>query len=172
VLGALSVAITVTTIVAALAARAQVSAQARKIGGLSELSNPRTNRVNEVLLLVTIALIVLALVNVLFISWSTALDSRRALAVSRALGSTPRQISAGLTFAQLLPALPAAVIGIPVGLSLYAALNNGQGTFVPPTSWLIATVVGTLIAVALFSSVPARLSARRSVAEILQSDSA
>jgi ABC-type glutathione transport system ATPase component len=43
---------------------------------------------------------------------------------------------------------------------------------IPPLSWLIAAVLGTLLVVAGLTAIPARIGARRPVAEILQSETA
>jgi hypothetical protein len=40
----------------------------------------------------------------------------------------------------------------------------------PPTWWLLAMVAGMLLAVAGLTVIPARIGARRSVAEILQAE--
>jgi hypothetical protein len=57
--------------------------------------------------------------NAIFTTWATVIDAQRPTALARALGATPRQVSAGLTTAQLVAALVAACIGIPAGLGLY-----------------------------------------------------
>jgi putative ABC transport system permease protein len=112
----------------------------------------------------------LAAINSLFITWSTAIDARQPLTVARALGATPRQITLGLSAAQVIPALPATIIGIPAGIALVAALSNGDPITVP-VAWLVAVFLGTLLAVAVLSSIPASLNAHRPVAEILKADS-
>jgi hypothetical protein len=45
-------------------------------------------------------------------------DARRSSAVARSLGATPGQVSAGLSGAQVLPALAGALLGIPGGIGL------------------------------------------------------
>jgi hypothetical protein len=60
---------------------------------------------NQVLLVITITLLTRAAVNTIFTTWATALDARRASALTRALGATPQQVSADLSTAQVLPAL-------------------------------------------------------------------
>ncbi|HEY3033673.1 MAG TPA: FtsX-like permease family protein [Streptosporangiaceae bacterium] len=83
-----SIAITVTTIVAVLAFR-QYAHNAQQGYGLSGLANPQTDRDSQVLLAITVALIVLAAINAIFITWATVLDARRPSALARALGATP-----------------------------------------------------------------------------------
>jgi hypothetical protein len=43
---------------------------------------------------------------------------------------------------------------------------------IPPAWWLAAAVLGTLLAVAGLTTIPARIGARRPAAEILQSETA
>jgi ABC-type lipoprotein release transport system permease subunit len=160
VLGVVSIAITVSGIVAALAARAQLAASV----GTDEL-----HAANRVLLVITVMLVALAAVNAIFITWATALDARHSLALARALGATPREVSAGLSAAQVLPAFTGAVLGIPGGIGLYMAVVPDEAP-IPPLWWLLAVVAGTVLVVAVLTTIPARLGARRPVAEILQSE--
>jgi ABC-type lipoprotein release transport system permease subunit len=159
-LGVASIAITVSGLVAALAAHADIA----------DGSNAaRADRLNQVLLVITITLVTLAAVNAIFITWATALDARRSSALARALGATPQQVSAGLSAAQVLPALAGAILGIPGGLALIAAVDPDETTMAP--FWqLLAVVPGTVLLVAGLTAIPARISARRPVAEILRSE--
>jgi len=165
VLATASIAITVSGIVAALAAHADLNEN-----GASMLDPARADRLNQVLLMITITLAALAAVNAIFITWATALDARHASAVARALGATPQQVTAGLSAAQLLPALAGAIIGIPGGIALFAAV--GDSTTLPPLWQLLAVVPATLLAVAGLTTIPARLGARRPVAAVLRSEHA
>jgi putative ABC transport system permease protein len=124
------------------------------------------------LTVLTIVLVTLAVLNVIVTAWATVLDARYSSALARALGATPQQVSAGVSAAQLLPALPGALLGIPLGIGLFAAAS-GTGTRVlaiPPAWWLAAAVLGTLAAVAGLAAIPARIGARRPAAAILQSE--
>ena len=93
-------------------------------------------------------------------------------AVARALGATPGQVSAGLSVAQVLPALIGALLGIPGGFGLVNAVRHNAGSVVttPPLWWLAAVVIGTVAVVAVLTAVPARIGARRSVAVVLQTE--
>ncbi len=163
VLATVSVAITVSGIVAALSAHAGIDV------GASLLDPSRADRLNQVLLVITITLVGLAAVNAIFITWATALDARHSSALARALGATPQQVSAGLSAAQVLPALAGAVLGIPGGIELIEAVDTGDPTIAP--LWqLLAVVPGTVLVIAALTAIPARLGARRPVAEILQSE--
>jgi len=62
---------------------------------------------------ITVMLVALAAVNAIVITWATTLDNRPSAALARALGATPHQVSAGLSAAQVLPALAGAVLGMP-----------------------------------------------------------
>jgi putative ABC transport system permease protein len=167
-LAAFSIAVTVTTLTAVVTVHSHQ--ELMTIAGFSSIDNPRTDRINHSLLLVSITLLMLAAINALFITWSTAIDARQPLTVARALGATPRQITLGLSAAQVIPALPATIIGIPAGIALVAALSNGDPITVP-VAWLVAVFLGTLLAVAVLSSIPASLNAHRPVAEVLKADS-
>jgi ABC-type antimicrobial peptide transport system permease subunit len=170
VLSVLSIAVTVSGIVAVLFAHASLDAS--QSGASSGLANPQSERGNQVLLIVTFMLVALAAVNAVFITRTTVQDSRHASAVTRALGATPGQITAGLCAAQVLPALVGAVLGITGGIALYLAVKHGGATVIPPIWWFAAVVVGTVIAIAGLTTIPSRLGARRPVAEILQAETA
>jgi ABC-type lipoprotein release transport system permease subunit len=129
----------------------------------------RADRLNQVLLVITTALVTLAAVNAIFITWATALDAKRSSALARALGATAQQVSVGLSAAQVLPALAGAILGIPGGLALIAAVDP-DSTTMPPLWQLLAVAPGTILVVAGLTATPARISARRPVAEILQSE--
>jgi predicted lysophospholipase L1 biosynthesis ABC-type transport system permease subunit len=99
------------------------------------------------------------------------LDARHTSALARALGATPQQVSAGLSAAQVLPALVGALLGIPGGIALVSAVNkDGKHLTLPPLWWLVATVLVTVVAVAAITIVPAWLGTRRPVGEVLQSE--
>jgi predicted lysophospholipase L1 biosynthesis ABC-type transport system permease subunit len=166
-LTAASILIPVTTIVAVLTAHASRN---KVLASSSGLTNPVANRANEVILVLTVVLLVLAAVITIFTTWATALDARHSSALARAVGATPAQIAAGLSAAQMLPALPAAILGIPAGIGLYAAVNTEPTMTIPPAWWLLTVILATLAVVAGLTAVPARTAARRPVTGILQSE--
>jgi ABC-type lipoprotein release transport system permease subunit len=163
-LGALSIAITVSGIVGVLAAYAHFYAE--KAPG----ADPRAE-IGEMLRLITIMLIAQAAVNAICITWATALDTRHSSALARALGATPDQVSAGLSAAQVLPALAGAILGVPGGIALAEALDDDPVT-IPPLWQLLAVVLGAALVIAVLTAIPARLTARRPVAEILHAEHA
>lgn len=167
-LSVFSVAVTVSGIVAVLVVHAR---EDTAFGAASTLADPRTERLNEVLMVFTVALVALAAVNALLITRVIAVDARRSSAVARSLGATPGQVSAGLSGAQMLPALAGALLGIPGGIGLVEAVRtNGSVLTIPPTWWLAATVIGTVVVVGALTMIPARIGARRSVASVLQAE--
>jgi putative ABC transport system permease protein len=170
-LSAANIAVTVTGIVTVLAFHADVDnklsgAVALTAGGLSD---PVINRDEQMLTIITIMLVTLAVLNAIFTTWATVLDAKRASALMRALGARVRQVSTGLVFAQVLSALPGAILGVPLGLLLFKVAVKGSNGL-PSPLWLIATVVGTLVVMAALTMVPALLGTRESVAEVLASE--
>ncbi len=170
VLAVASIAVTVAGIVAALSAHAQLDAQEGPAAS-STFDQLRTDRLNSVLLMITAMLVVLAVVNAILLAWATVLDTRHASALARALGVTPRDVSAGLAAAQALPALAGAVLGIPAGLALFSVVTPDDAPN-PPLWALIALVPTTAVAIALLTSIPARLAARQRIAAALDADPA
>jgi hypothetical protein len=169
VLAVASIAITVSGIVAALGAHADLNTA---LAGSSAPDPSRADRLNEALLVITVTLVALAAVNAVFITWATALDTRHASALARALGATPQQVSAGLSAAQVLPALVGALLGIPGGIALLAAVDPDPTTRIAPLWQLFAVVVATVVAITVLTALPARIIARRPAAEILQAERA
>jgi putative ABC transport system permease protein len=177
VLSTLSIAVTVSGIVALLFAHATVAvSQLGESAGTVNLNLfdvgfvSRAARVDQVLLIITIMLVALAGVNAIFITRAAVQDSKHASAVTRVLGATPQQVTAGLAAAQVLPAAAGALAGIPGGFALFRVASEGGSASQPPAWWLVAVVLGTVIAVAGLTSIPARIGARRPVAGILQSE--
>ncbi|MGA8719249.1 MAG: FtsX-like permease family protein [Solirubrobacteraceae bacterium] len=168
-LTAASMTIAVTMVVAALTLqhKVQVTNQQRvaAVGGATV-----ADRVTHLVFLLTAVLIVLAAINAIFTTWATVIDAQRPTALARAFGATPRQITAGLATSQLVPALLAACLGIPLGLALYQAAGGHVHQASPPILTLLAVIPGTLIVVAALTAVPARIGANRSPAEVLRSE--
>jgi ABC-type lipoprotein release transport system permease subunit len=130
-------------------------------------TDPGHVRVAAVLLVLTVTLIVLAAANAVFTTWATVLDGRRFWAIARSLGATARQTVAGLSAAQVIPALTGTLLGIPAGEALYGAVQNGGRQASPAFWWLLAVVGGVLVAVVVLTAVPARAGARRPVSDVL-----
>ncbi|TDD49171.1 ABC transporter permease [Nonomuraea terrae] len=168
VLQACSTATTVIAIVALLTIHAQTE-RGYGLDGSAALPNLRGEHDRHLMLAVAILLVALAVVNTITFTWTTAMEARANMAIARTLGATPGQITAGLSTAQLLPSLPGAIVGVPLGtglLSLFAARNAVDA----PSSWLLGAALATLLATAAFTALPARLAARRPVAQALSAE--
>jgi putative ABC transport system permease protein len=170
ILSAASIAVTVMGLVAALSIHAGVGNELSHFGNSGGLVNPDIPRAEQVLTVLTILLVTLAVLTAIFTTTATVLDARRASAVTLALGATPQQVRAGLAMTQVIPALPGAILGLPLGLGLYEAAAQHGVSGLPPALWLVAAVFGTVVAVAALTSVPARIGLRRPVAEMLQTE--
>jgi putative ABC transport system permease protein len=173
-LSAANIAVTVTGIVTVLAFHAFAddklsTASALSAGGLSD---PVVNRDEQMLAIIMVMLVALAVLNALFTTWATVLDARRSSALMRALGARTMQVSSGLVLAQVLSALPGVILGVPLGLLLFKAAVHGGTLPSALVLWLAAAVLGTLVAMAGLTVVPAMIGARQPVAEVLQSEAA
>jgi putative ABC transport system permease protein len=89
--------------------------------------------------------------------------------VTLALGATPQQVRAGLVMAQVIPALPGAILGLPLGIGLFKVAGHGLSGL-PPVLWLVAAVLGTVLVVVAPTGTPARIGLRRPVVEMLQTE--
>jgi putative ABC transport system permease protein len=172
VLGVVSIAITVSGIFVGLVLNAFLTTQPPPAGYL----DAQVELLRQVLLVVMVVLLSLAAVNAIFITWATVLDNRHSSALARALGAAPREVSAALAAAQVLPAFVGAILGVfPGGFALFAAINAITGgdsdRATLPSLWqLVAVVLATVLVVAALTAVPARLGGRRPVTETLQAE--
>ena len=175
-LGSLSIAVTVSGIVAILFAHATLTVSpsgnaAAANPGLSDVGFiSQTARENQVLLIITVMLATLAAVNIICITWATVQDCRRTAAITRALGATAGQLTTGLSAVQVFPALAGALAGLAGGYGLFLAASQGGSVSQPPAWWLAAAVLSTMIVVTGLTSVPARLSIRPPITSSLQAD--
>jgi putative ABC transport system permease protein len=169
-LSAASVAVTATGLVAVLAFH--TTAHLRGGGLAGGLGNPVADRDEQMLTILTVVLVTLAVLNAICAAWATVLDARQASALARALGASPGQVIAGIAAAQVLPAVPGVLLGIPLGIGLFDVAAQGAGVVVPPAWSLAATVLGTLVALAVLAAIPALVGARRPVSPVLQAESA
>jgi putative ABC transport system permease protein len=171
VLTAASLAVAVAMVVAALTVQRDLQTTHEGQAAVGFFSTSAiVQSANHVLLVLSVILVILAAISAIFSAWATVTDAQTATALARALGATPRQISAGLTTAQLLPGLVAACVGIPAGLLLYQLAGGHLKEAQPPLLWLLAVIPGTLITVAAVTAIPARIGARRPVAEVLRAE--
>ena len=119
----------------------------------------------------TVALVLLALVNAVLVTWAAVQDARHASAIEHALGASPDHVGRALVVTQLLSALSGAILGIPVGVGLYHAVGRHASTL-PSAPALLGVLVVTIVVVAVLTAIPARIGVRSPVAEILQSETA
>jgi putative ABC transport system permease protein len=171
IFSAASIAVAVMGLVAALAIHAAVDAKFSRFSNSGGLVNPDVPRAEQVLTAITISLVTLAVLTVIFAAWATVLDARRASAMTLALGATPQQVRAGLVMTQVIPALPGAILGLPLGIGLFKIAGHHLNGL-PPVLWMVAAVLGTVIVVAALTSIPARIGLRRPVAEMLATEAA
>ena len=169
VLGAASIAVTSAGITAVLTFRATVGHDLGATAG--QVGDPVVTRDTQMLVVITVVLVALAVLNAVCAAWATVLDFRRTAALARALGASPHQVSAGVAWAQVLPAIPGTLLGIPLGIGLFKLTDTGQMT-IPPIWWLAAAVVAILAAVAVMASIPALIGARIPASRVLQSETA
>jgi ABC-type lipoprotein release transport system permease subunit len=165
VLSTASIFVTISGIVAALGANA-----VSEVDRVDEFGLPSTReaQLDQALLMITITLVALAAVNAVVITSATVIDNRHASALARAVGATPHDVSAGLCAAQLLPALVGTLLGIPGGIALLDFVS--EEPIDVPLWQSVAVVPTTALVVTALTIVPARLGARRSVAETLRSE--
>ncbi|MGW5568653.1 FtsX-like permease family protein [Streptomyces tendae] len=156
VLSAVGTAATTVMVTAALTFRVSLEAEAAQ--GTSTFEDIRNAVTGQVMLGVTVALVALSVLNTVLVSWSTAVQARRALAVTRTLGATPGQVVAALCTAQLLPAVGGIAVGIPTGIGLFALFSAVVVT--PPAGWLAVAAPAVLLAVAALAALPAWLHTR------------
>jgi ABC-type lipoprotein release transport system permease subunit len=172
VLGVVSIAITVSGIYVLLVLNAFLTTQPLATG----YDDAQVEVLRHVLLVWTVILLSLAAVNAIVITWATVLDNRHSSALARALGATPRDVSAALAAAQVLPALVGAVLGVfPGGFALFAAIiaitgGDSERATLPSLWQLLAVVLATVLVVAALTAVPARLGGRGPVTETLQAE--
>ena len=166
-----SIAVTATGIVAVLAFHTTVNLRTAGVAHQG-LGNPVVTRDEQMLQVITVVLVTLAVLNAAITAWATVQDTRHTSALARALGATPREISAAVSSAQVISALPGALLGIPLGIGLFAVASHAGIVTIPPASWLAAAVLGTLLAVDALASIAARIGARRPPGEILQAETA
>jgi len=169
VLGAASIAVTTAGIIAVLTFRATVDHNLGPAAG--QVGDPVVTRDTQMLVVITIVLVALAVLNAVCAAWATVLDFRHSAALARALGASPWQVSAGVAWAQVLPAIPGTLLGIPLGIGLFKLTDPGKMTL-PPIWWLAAAVLAVLAAVAVMASIPALIGARIPASRVLQSETA
>ena len=70
---------------------------------------------------------------------------------------------------QMLTVLTVVLIGVPLGIGLFAAASHTWTATIPSARWLAAALLGTLAALAMLTSIPAWLGTREQPGVVLQS---
>ncbi|WP_242891172.1 FtsX-like permease family protein [Actinomadura litoris] len=168
-LTAIDTAATTVMVTALLAYRTAINTDTGT--GLTDPAMQAVNtRTGHVLLGVTLVLAALSALNTVFLGWSAAVQARRALAITRTLGATPGQVVTALCTAQLLPAAPALLAGIPTGIVSYWIFSPRMVT--PPTTWLLTAALIILLTVAALTALPAWLHTRTPAGRALNAEPA
>jgi putative ABC transport system permease protein len=119
-----------------------------------------------------VALLALGLANLLATLLLGIRERRRDLGVLKTIGLTPRQVAAALVTANALFAGAAALIGIPLGLGLFRAVleaDGSAGSLAYPSWWALALLVPASVAAVAFVAAPvARRAAAHPVAAALR----
>jgi putative ABC transport system permease protein len=163
-----SITVAVATTVATIALR-NTTVLGVKVAG-NVLAAAKTQSVNHVAASLTAVLLTVAAINVLFVTWATIIETRRTNALARALGASPRQVTAGLTATLAIAALIAALAGLPAGFVLYAAVGGNPTRANLPVLLFLAIIPITTAAVAVLAAIPARIAALAPVAPSLRSE--
>jgi putative ABC transport system permease protein len=78
-------------------------------------------------------------------------------------------VTAGLAAAQSFSVVPGSLLGVVLGIGIFA-LARGQSPTMPSLWWFLIVILGTWIAITTLTTIPARIGAHRSVAGILQAE--
>ncbi len=90
-----------------------------------------------------------------------------------ALAAAAAGLLIGRLVAPLLTNPGGGLLGIPLGVGLYAEARRHDSHWLLPSPWWFAAVVaGTWLVMAALTAIPARISARQPVAGILQAEAA
>jgi ABC-type lipoprotein release transport system permease subunit len=165
-LTSLSVAVAVCATTVVLYAQTSLQAERGDAGGPAD---PQVAQLHTVTTALTLLLAVMAAVNLVFVTRASAADARRMLAVARTLGVSPNEAAVGLGVAQLLPALIGLVLGGVTGSLLFHALSSSS-TATPSTVQLVGVGLLTVVLTVALTALPARVEARRPIAETLRED--
>ncbi|HEU0288034.1 MAG TPA: ABC transporter permease [Nocardioidaceae bacterium] len=119
-------------------------------------------------------LLLIAITSLLAIALLGLRERLRDFGVLKAVGLTPRQVASTLVSPYAMLAVVASVLSIPVGIALYIATYRAAGGDGDPTlapwPWLVLVPVAMVLLVVVATSVPARMAARASVADVLRTE--
>ncbi|HEY2879078.1 ABC transporter permease [Nocardioides sp.] len=159
-----SVAVAVCAGTVVLFAQSSLHAERGNAGGPAD---PQVAQLHTVTTALTLLLAVMAMVNLVFVTRSTAVDARRVLAVARTVGVSPAEAAVALGVSQLVPALIGIAAGFLAGAALFHALSSSHPT-TPATAQIVGLGLLTVGITVALTAIPARWEARRPIAEILR----
>ncbi len=167
---AAGIAVATAGTVAVLLANAHLNAEQTNIKG--GLVDPDNQRLDHLMLALTVLLLTLAVLDVAFVATATALDARTSLAVMQALGTSPAATLGSIGTALAVPAAIGAAVGLPAGLVLFAGLQHSTTATTDPVMTLVAIALLVVAAAAGIAALSAQLNSRRTIAEHLQHSNA
>ena len=183
-LTALSLALTVASVVATLGMEASLVVATNPgvaplaAGGETPMFDPvdddagEAGRLRPVVYSLDGMLLFVGLVNLVATLLLTTRERVRDLGLLKAVGLTPRQVTASLVSEQIVIAVIAGLAGIPLGLGLFRlgiGLAGSADEFAYPSWWsLLLLIPGVVALVALFATPIARRAASLSVAKALR----
>jgi putative ABC transport system permease protein len=133
--------------------------------------------VHTMLLALISSLLVIGLINILNTALLGVQERMRELAILKAVGLTPGQVSAGVVIGMSVLALLAVLISIPLGIGIvyalwsyaYAQLGGGTGIVLAINwLWMALLLPGAILAALLGSALPAWQAGRVPVVEALR----
>jgi putative ABC transport system permease protein len=159
-LTSLSVALAVCGSVVVLYAQTNLRVEHDSIGGPE---NPVNAQLHAVMTAMTVLLVVMASVNLLFVTRASAVDARQVIAIARTLGASPADAAIALGTAQIIPAVAGLLLGEVGGSLLFQGLSDGKRV-TPDVAQLIGLGLLAVIVATLLTAVPARIEAHRPIA--------
>lgn len=184
-LAIVALGLSVAAVVCALAARADQDADARRGARPSAAQtapftaaptvSPEGRRARRIVYAGAMALIALALANLVASLVLALREDRRDAGILRSVGLTARDAALAVTSRQLVLALTAIVVGIPLGLVLWRlgnaiALDSAGPITDPSPLALAAAAAATLVASALVTAPLARHAGRAPVTDVLRQE--
>ena len=160
----LSIAVAVCAAVVVLFAQSSLQVERDSAGGPAD---PQVAQLQVVTTALTLLLAIMAAINLLFVTRTSAVDARRVLALARAVGVTPTEAAAAVALGQLFPATVGLALGWATGTALFHALSAPHPA-APSTTQLVGLALSTLLITLTLTAFPARLEARRPIAETLR----
>ena len=184
ILTVIALALTLTSVIATLGMEASldVGTDPGVAPAIEGLDTPRFDPVNDdagedkilrpVVYSLDALLLFVGLANLVATLLLTTRERVRDLGLLGAVGMTPRQVTGSLVSEQMLVALLAGLVGLPLGVLLFrgaVAMTGGGDEFAYPSWWSLALLVPGLVAlVALLATPLARHAASTRITDALR----